>query len=183
MTRAFSSCLILTAVTAVLSGCGDLRHALGLEKSPPDEFAVTASAPLTIPPDYGLRPPHSGIAKPATPDPLGEARTAVFGVKADPMAGTNGQTLTPGEEALLSKAGATNVDPRIRQEIDAEIAEQVDASDSFIDSLMFWQEPAKKDAAEPVDAVAESKRLREGDDAPAAPTLERTSHEPVQGAS
>jgi hypothetical protein len=59
----------------------------------------------------------------------------------------------------------------------------VDASDSFIDALLFWQEPEKKTAGEPVDAVAEAKRLREGEQPANTPTLQQTGHEPIQGAS
>ena len=46
------------AVSAVaLTACGGLRQSIGLTKVVPDEFLTVASAPLTVPPEYGLRPP------------------------------------------------------------------------------------------------------------------------------
>jgi DUF3035 family protein len=48
----------------LLPGCTDLRKAIGLEKTSPDEFAVESRAPLTMPPDFELRPPQPGAARP-----------------------------------------------------------------------------------------------------------------------
>lgn len=47
-----------------LSGCTDLKRSIGLEKTSPDEFAVESRAPLTMPPDFDLRPPQPGAARP-----------------------------------------------------------------------------------------------------------------------
>jgi hypothetical protein len=55
------SCLSLTFL---LSGCSDLRVALGMERVGPDEFAIESRAPLTIPPDFDLRPPAPGAPRP-----------------------------------------------------------------------------------------------------------------------
>jgi hypothetical protein len=47
----FSSiCLML------LSACGLTRADLGMEKESPDEMMVVSRAPLSIPPEFGLRP-------------------------------------------------------------------------------------------------------------------------------
>jgi len=57
---------VLSVVTgfvaiAVVAGCGNKSgNILGFEKSAPDEFAVVKRAPLTLPPEYGLRPPSLG---------------------------------------------------------------------------------------------------------------------------
>ena len=48
------------ALPIALSGCSDVKHAFGLEKTVPDEFDVVANAPLAIPPDFNLRPPRPG---------------------------------------------------------------------------------------------------------------------------
>jgi len=60
---------LLFAVAALgsallLGGCGDLRRAVGMDRSMPDEFAVESRAPLVLPPDYNLRPPQPGAARP-----------------------------------------------------------------------------------------------------------------------
>ena len=54
-----SFCLIL-----VVSGCGDFRRAIGMDRVGPDEFAVESRAPLTIPPEFELRPPQPGAPRP-----------------------------------------------------------------------------------------------------------------------
>jgi hypothetical protein len=48
----------------LLAGCSDFRKALGLDRTGPDEFAVESRAPLTIPPDFDLRPPQPGATRP-----------------------------------------------------------------------------------------------------------------------
>ncbi|HZU91204.1 MAG TPA: DUF3035 domain-containing protein [Stellaceae bacterium] len=47
-----------------LSGCTNFKRAIGLEPTMPDEFEVEARAPLTIPPDFDLRPPKPGAPRP-----------------------------------------------------------------------------------------------------------------------
>ena len=50
--------LILVLASSALTACG-----LAGGPSPgPDEFAVVTRAPLSLPPDYGLRPPRRGAA-------------------------------------------------------------------------------------------------------------------------
>lgn len=48
----------------LLPGCTDLRRSIGLERTSPDEFAVESRAPLTMPPDFELRPPQPGASRP-----------------------------------------------------------------------------------------------------------------------
>jgi hypothetical protein len=48
----------------LLSGCGDFRRAIGMDRVGPDEFAVESRAPLTIPPEFDLRPPQPGAPRP-----------------------------------------------------------------------------------------------------------------------
>jgi hypothetical protein len=59
----------LLAVASILAllllpGCSDFRVALGMDRVGPDEFAVESRAPLTIPPDFDLRPPQPGAPRP-----------------------------------------------------------------------------------------------------------------------
>jgi hypothetical protein len=48
----------------LLAGCSDLKQMVGLDPTMPDEFAVESRAPLTIPPDFNLRPPEPGAPRP-----------------------------------------------------------------------------------------------------------------------
>jgi Protein of unknown function (DUF3035) len=48
----------------LIAGCSDFKKSIGLEPTLPDEFAVESRAPLTIPPDFELRPPQPGASRP-----------------------------------------------------------------------------------------------------------------------
>ena len=50
---------------------------IGLDRTGPDEFAVESRAPLTIPPDFELRPPHPGAARPQEVSAAEKARKAI----------------------------------------------------------------------------------------------------------
>jgi hypothetical protein len=56
--------LISLVVILSLTGCTGLRRAIGLDQTGPDEFAVESRAPLTIPPEFDLRPPQPGAPRP-----------------------------------------------------------------------------------------------------------------------
>jgi len=151
-----------------LSGCSDTRKALGIDKAPPDEFAVVSGAPLTMPPDFNLRPPRSPSDKPPSETAAQAGRQTVFRVSdaktpaviASTQVGTNGVALSPGEQALIAKAGAAGADPSIRQQVDKDTAQlNEDNSGGFVDSLLFWREPPPP--GEAVDASREAQRLRE----------------------
>ena len=61
----------------LLAGCSDFRRAIGMDKVGPDEFAVESRAPLTIPPDYDLRPPQPGATRPQETTAADKARSQV----------------------------------------------------------------------------------------------------------
>ncbi len=143
-----------------LGGCSDARKALGWEKSTPDEFRIVSRAPLALPPDYGLRPPSPGAARPNESSPQDAARTAVFGSERQNAGIANG-TGSAGERQLLAKVGADKVDPGIRETIDRETQSLADADRSFVDKLIFWREPETPGSKEQLDAAREAQRLRE----------------------
>jgi hypothetical protein len=47
-----------------VGGCSDFKQTIGIEKVAPDEFSVENQPPLTIPPDFALRPPKPGAPRP-----------------------------------------------------------------------------------------------------------------------
>ena len=74
--------LALTAaalLAATLGGCSSLRNTFGVERGGPDEFTVVRHAPLTLPPDYNLRPPQPGVPRPQEGTAQSQARSAVLG--------------------------------------------------------------------------------------------------------
>jgi Protein of unknown function (DUF3035) len=59
-----TSAFVALTGTLALSGCTGFKQAVGLEPTMPDEFAVESNPPLTIPPDFDLRPPEPGAPRP-----------------------------------------------------------------------------------------------------------------------
>ena len=78
MTKTITMAGLLAAAVAT-TGCSSVSKAIGATKVTPDEFRVVTSAPLTLPPDYNLRPPQPGAARPQEMDPDAEAHAAIFG--------------------------------------------------------------------------------------------------------
>ena len=82
MTIAKSNAFFVTATLVVgalaLSACSNASRTLGLDPAPPDEFTVVSKAPLTIPPDFNLRPPKPGAARPQEQTPTTRAQAALL---------------------------------------------------------------------------------------------------------
>jgi Protein of unknown function (DUF3035) len=167
---------ILIAVLAmglplVAGGCTSVKETLGLTKQSPDEFKVVSRAPLSMPPDYNLRPPTPGAPRPQEGTPRDQAQQAVFQYSGNGASRLPADAIPPigegeaesaqssGESALLQSAGASGVDPNIRQLVDTETAEDEADSRSLADTLTFWREP--EPYGEVVDPSAEQKRLQE----------------------
>ena len=62
---------------SLLAGCSDLKQMVGLDPTMPDEFAVESRAPLTIPPDFDLRPPEPGAPRPQEKTAEQQAQQAI----------------------------------------------------------------------------------------------------------
>jgi hypothetical protein len=76
--QAASALTILCSTAALLlQGCTDLKRSIGLEKTSPDEFAVESRAPLTMPPDFELRPPQPGASRPQEKSSGQQARQVI----------------------------------------------------------------------------------------------------------
>jgi len=152
---------VAALAVAGTTGCGNVQKSLGLERTPPDEFKVVAREPLTVPPEFNLRPPQPGADQPSRRSAREKAEQTVFTGEDEPAAdgytGANG--MSPGEEALLTRAGAQNADPDIRRTISRETDKLEQSERNFVNSLVFWQEP--RDTSSVVDADKEARRLRE----------------------
>jgi hypothetical protein len=165
----------------LLTGCEGVKRDLGLSPTPPDEFSVVTKAPLVLPPDFSLRPPEPGAARPNALSPRTAAQAALIG--SNGQAGTSGPS--QGEQALLTLAGAQGIDPNIRSTVNQETVGLIEDSTSFGERLMFWQDPSPYGSV--VDPAKEVQRLREnaatgktvaeGD----TPTIKRRRKAPLEG--
>lgn len=154
----------LVAVSALaLTACGGLRQSIGLTKVVPDEFVTVSTAPLTVPPEYGLRPPAPGQPRPQELAPESAARQILLGQR-------QSITRSPGETALVTAAGADRADPLARYVIDDEFGDLAHKEQSFADRILFWrrddastQAPTQTQTAQgavTIDAATEAERLR-----------------------
>jgi hypothetical protein len=142
-----------------ISGCGDTRKALGFDKNKPDEFKIVNRAPLSLPPDYALRPPQPGASRPQEQTVPEQARQVLIGASGTAARPAAPAGVSAGEAALLAKAGATRSDPRIREMVDRDSVTVADADRTFLDRIVFWKKPDPPGTV--VDPQAEAQRLRE----------------------
>ena len=150
MSKPIALVAVLVAATAA-SGCSSFSRAIGATRSSPDEFRVMTHAPLTLPPDYNLRPPRPGEARPGESDPASEARTALFGDNV-------GQQATQGERAFDSAAGAATADDNIREQIDYEAQGVVRRNEGFVNRVLAFGGSGAP-AAAPLNPEQEEARL------------------------
>ena len=149
---------VLLGAVLALSGCDTVRDAAGMNKQPPDEFAVLTKAPLVVPPDFNLMPPKPGAAPTNQTDTNETAETALFGSDPAAIAANMTGNYSDGEKLLLANAGVQNADPNIRIHLQSDRKAMLGADDSFTNDLLFWKGP-KTDPGKAVDGDAEAKRI------------------------
>jgi hypothetical protein len=174
---------VLAGVGLALCGCDTIRDAAGMEKSPPDEFAVLTKAPLVVPPDYNLKPPRPGAAPTNQSDATDSAQAALYGSDPATIAASISGNYSEGEKLLMANAGVANADPIIRQHLQSDRKNMLGADDSFTDEILFWKGP-KTDPGKAVDADAEAKRIdaqKAGQTTGEAPKTEAPKQEEKSG--
>jgi len=146
---------VMALTAGLLAGCGRVREEVGLTRQSPDEFRVISRAPLTLPPNFGLRPPAPGEARPQEVTPRQQAQTALFGNQAGVAGGT---IVSPTEQRLLQRVGADDADPQIRQVIAEENNILYVDDRLYLDRLLGrGGDPAE--VGEPLDPYTERQRL------------------------
>ena len=101
--RKFVAVVAVASVPLVLSGCGKR----GYDRTRPDEYAVARSQPLVVPPDFSLRPPQPGVARPQDNNPSAQALDALFGGAAP---------RSQSEKSTLDQAGGDSASPGVRSD-------------------------------------------------------------------
>ncbi|MGI9510803.1 MAG: DUF3035 domain-containing protein [Geminicoccaceae bacterium] len=167
------------AFATMLGGCGGdtVQEALGYEQTGPDEMAVIKRPPLTVPPDYNLRPPRpddenlaeeaasetarqtllgtssSGDTASSKNEPEGSARAILTGggPGAGESASSIGSTPSDGQNLLVSRTNRVERDLDALTETRAE--NRVDAS--LLRRLLAWT-PADRPVTADDDAAADT---------------------------
>ncbi|MGD9816951.1 MAG: DUF3035 domain-containing protein [Hyphomonadaceae bacterium] len=152
MTKPIALLAVLAAATAA-TGCASVQRAIGATKVTPDEFRVVTQAPLTLPPDYNLRPPRPGEPRPQELEPDAEARAALFGQDV-------GANASQGERTFVAAAGAEAADPNIRDTIDFEAQSVVRRNEGFVNRLLAFAGSGAPVAA-PLNPEDEQRRLED----------------------
>jgi len=125
--RVISPVFVLTLLSIAVSGCSNFKQMVGIEPTSPDEFAVESRAPLTIPPDFDLRPPAPGAGRPQEVSAASKAKTAI----------DNAGPGEPGkqEPGTLHFTGANQVDPDSQvadQSLSAKLLQSSDTGNSVV---------------------------------------------------
>ncbi len=153
----------LLALATVAGACGNTEKMLGMGKRSPDEFAVYSRAPLSLPPDYGLRPPEPGTNQPEGLAPRDQARITMTGAQR-PVGGVAARGPLPldmsgGTQALLARTGGLDAEPGIRALVNEETAILAEEDQSFVDRLVFWGTPTEYGTI--VEPLGETQRIQE----------------------
>ena len=173
-----------------LGGCSAFENIGGGKKVSPDEFKIVSHSPLTMPPNAELRPPRPGEPRPQEVTPADQAKEALSPALAgrpqrnQVFTGTSKTAPTSSEQALVQRAGGGNADPEIRSRVNQDTKTIADNDKSFIDSLIFWQEPTPSGVV--VDPTKEQQRIRDAQAAgqPASgntPTIKRRQRGLLEG--
>ncbi len=142
---------------SLLSGCSNLNslsRTFGLTRDAPDEFTVTTRAPLSMPPDFSLRPPRPGAPRPQEQSEREQAQEVLV---PDLALNQPKATQSPGQEALLAQTGPS-APADIRSKVDQD-ARYAAADQSFVDKILYWRKPNTQQVQ--VDPQKESQRLRQ----------------------
>jgi hypothetical protein len=170
---------ILAGSALLLSACGSgtVKDTLGLSRSAPDEYRVVSRPPLSMPPQFSIRPPSSSDTSPnqmtasqrAQSIVLGDADangsldadTAVVPVTTSDTQKSTSAGVSKADSQFLKNVGADQADPTVRDTLVEEkyTKQEEKENESWWDSLTFSD---KKDPL--VDAESEAERIRKNED-------------------
>ncbi|MBU6474329.1 MAG: DUF3035 domain-containing protein [Alphaproteobacteria bacterium] len=161
--RIWPAGVVLSALA--LSACSGVKQEMGVGRHSPDAFDVVTRAPLTLPPDYALRPPeNAGVVTPAAapaPDTAAQVKDALMGQTL--ATGAAPATPDPAAVAFADKLGVPNANPDIRQLIDQDNGYLALKNRPVTDKLIFWKDAAPSANDIPpslVDPAAEAARIK-----------------------
>jgi len=154
----YAKLIFVLAALLTVSSCSSVRKTLTQTKAAPDEFAVYTRAPLTIPRDYGLRPPTGSGQETASAARNSQDAARRVLLQNSATQKIQIQAATPGTRALLARAGVQNAEADIRQLVNNETTSYAEADKSLMEKMMFW---SKSTPGTVVDPKQETKRIQE----------------------
>lgn len=176
-----ASLAAVAALALPVGGCSGNQEFLGRSRQAPDEFAVYSRAPLSIPPDFSLRPPGPGGARPQAVAPRKAAMKAVLGSRAAATPPGSIAGASPGTISLIRQTGGFKAAPTIRETVNSETTILAKEDKKFSDKIIFWRD--KQVPGKTIDPAREERRIRDAESKsdtvkvkPAqAPTIQRPS--------
>lgn len=177
MKRMLKPCLLFLPLLLAACDNGGMRETLGLTRNAPDEFSVVSRPPLSVPPDFTLRPPRpgeaprgiptderarsilTGKAPSATPKDINKLEQPSVDTAVTPV--VSSEVLSGGASSLLKRAGADSADESIRDKLGTDALTPRDNSGA----KTLLEQIDGKDKSEPtVDAKKEAERIRDNKD-------------------
>lgn len=144
---------ILTCIILLLNSCGGVKEKIGIIKKAPDEFQVYESKPLSVPPNFELRPPAEGEILANEND-----ESIIFSDE-----NNIDKNLTLSDEILLISLGEKEIEKNIRKIINDENSIQ-EVDKSLLDKIINFEpifEGKKNKESEIINAVEEKKRIED----------------------
>lgn len=162
MNNFYKKTALIAIFLPLIAACsGKAKDTLGLRRTAPDEFRVISNPPLSVPPEFSLRPPaEKGSSEQALNDADKEANKQLLVQKE--LSGKSGTQLTKGENAFLSMAKTTEANPAIKNILRRENGEEEAAKENegIIDKLSTYSTKGKKvKPADVVNAKQEKERI------------------------
>ncbi len=151
--------LPLIGLALWVTACSSARSIVGVGKQSPDEFEVVTRAPLSLPPDYGLRAPNPNVASAKERSVTAAAREVIVKSERKKARDIAGGAVSLGESALLSSAGARNADTSIRALLENDNKSYYNFDEKLLEKVMFWQAMDPPGAI--IDPQKEAKRIGE----------------------
>jgi hypothetical protein len=149
--RSPSIALSLLAASIMLQGCQSVKKTLGIDRDPPNEYAVTPSVqPLEMPPEFSCLPiPTPGVERPQDRAARQNQKEKFLG------SGGNKEPLSTGQKALLQMSHAQPNQDDVRYAIDTEARMEKQEDKTIIQKLGIKKTKPKGDAVDPYEEAAE----------------------------
>lgn len=178
--------VLVFGLASGLTACDSAKKSLGMGRSSPNEFGVVSRSPLTVPPEFRLRPPVTNPNLAASEALQSEAQTALFGTSEAKKSEAMMKNLSPSEQALLQGAKVNQFDAATKADLAAQVPDPVLQDAELTDSIRNLGNVPKADtkaegakkpvATKPATKVAAAAPV---ETSAASPTVGTTSRTPT----